>query len=112
MYGNCSIWGHPDSAKMDQMVAAMRYGGPDDREAYFDSKISISMVRLVAIELKPSITFVPFLPAKSVITWHLQNRFLALRMLSADLLMKLDSPIIPPDDTSAIESALAVLLDS
>ena len=54
MCGICGIWGHPNPAKTDRMVAAMHHRGPDDSGVYADSNISLGMTRLAVIDLNPT----------------------------------------------------------
>ena len=54
MCGICGIWGHPNPAKTDRMVAAMHHRGPDDSGVYVDSNISFGMTRLAVIDLNPT----------------------------------------------------------
>ena len=54
MCGICGVWGRPDRAAAESMVAALHHRGPDDSGTYQDECASLGMARLAIIDLSPA----------------------------------------------------------
>ncbi len=86
-----------------------------DQLPYLESLRKMAQCDVLLLIDAPTDTPGPFLPSKLVDYLAFGKPILGLTNAggaSADLLMKLGSPIVPPDDVPAIASALATLLDS
>ena len=54
MCGICGIWNTPDKAALEKMVAALYHRGPDDKGAFYDTRVGLGMARLAVIDLNPT----------------------------------------------------------
>ena len=86
-----------------------------DQLPYLESLKKMAQCDVLLLIDAPTTIPSPFLPSKLVDYLAFRKPIFGLTNTggaSADLLTKLGSPIVPPDDISAIASALAALLDS
>lgn len=86
-----------------------------DQLPYLESLKKMAQCDVLLLIDAPTTIPGPFLPSKLVDYLAFRKPILGLTNIggaSADLLMKLGSPIVPPDDVSAIASALEALLDA
>lgn len=86
-----------------------------DQLPYLESLRKMAQCDVLLLIDAPTATASPFLPSKLVDYLVFGKPIFGLTNAdgaSADLLRKLDFPIVPPDDVSAIASALGALLDA